>query len=112
MGGLPKQKPFSRLLYFNEISSSSLFSLSIQTLLHWDFNTFQTIFCALPYIHIQNLYTNNSGCLRAELRFSAFDIIIAHRIISNAQLFYWINVATNITSYIFEHLSFCKILCW
>lgn len=56
MGGLPKQKPFSRLLYFNEISSSSLFSLSIQILLHWDFNTFQTIFCALPYIHIQ-IYT-------------------------------------------------------
>lgn len=70
-------------------------------------------FFVLYHIYIFKIYTqNNSGCLRAELRFSAFDIIIAHRIISNAQLFYWINVATNITSYIFKHLSFRKILCW
>jgi len=73
MGELPKQKLLPRVVYFNEISSSSFFSLSIQILLYWDFNTFQTISCALPYIHIQNLYINNSGCLRVELSFSAFD---------------------------------------
>lgn len=111
MRELPKQKLFPRLVYFIEISSSSFFFCLFKYYYIGIFISFRHFFCALPYIHIQNLYRNNSGCLWVKFQ-CIWQLIIAHRIISNAQLFYWINLATNISSYIFEHLSFCKILCW